>query len=138
MGALTHGFNWLGLIGRSLAKITLWSYMIKGGPMTARVLETALVTSATGTLKSNCKTCDRRFMCQRISSVVEDLRHQEIHVWDIEHRLRFRALVKELAALGFDYPDGITRCDISQMHRPEIMALLREAQELLIEVVSTP
>jgi hypothetical protein len=76
-------------------------------------------------------------MCQRISLVVEDLQQQEIHVWDIEHRLRYRSLVKELAALGFDYPDGLHRCDISVMKRPEIMALLREAQELLIEVMAT-
>jgi len=106
--------------------------------MTARVLENALITSATGTMKSHCKSCDRRHMCQRISLVVDDLRHQEIHVWDIEHRIRFRALMKELAALGYDFPDGTHRCDISHMHRPEIMALLREAQELLLDVIATP
>jgi hypothetical protein len=104
--------------------------------MTARVLENVLAISAAASLKSHCKSCERRHMCQRISLVVEDLQHQEIHVWDIEHRLRFRSLMKELAALGFDYPDGLHRCDISQMKRPEIMALLREAQELLIEVMA--
>ncbi len=77
-------------------------------------------------------------MCQRISLVVDDLHQQEIHVWDIEHRLRLRALMKELAALGFDFPEGLHRCDISQMNRPEIMAILREAQELLLEVMATP
>lgn len=106
--------------------------------MTARVLENALVTSATASLKPLCKSCERRHMCQRISLALEELHHQEIHVWDIEHRLRFRALVRQLAALGFDYPDGISRCDISNMQRPEIMSLLREAQELLIEVMATP
>lgn len=105
--------------------------------MTARVLENALVTSATAEMKSNCKTCDRRHFCQRISVVVEDIQQQEIHVWDIEHRLRYKALVKELARLGFDFPDGMHRCDMSQMNRPEIMAILREAQELLFEVITT-
>ncbi len=106
--------------------------------MTARVLENALVTSATATMKSHCKSCERRHMCQRISLVVDDLHQQEIHVWDIEHRLRFRSLMKELAALGYGFPAGLHRCDISQMKRPEIMAILREAQELLLEVMATP
>ncbi|HET9241487.1 MAG TPA: hypothetical protein VFO10_29745 [Oligoflexus sp.] len=106
--------------------------------MTARVLENALVTSATAALKSNCKNCERRHLCQRISLVVDDLKLQQIHVWDIEHRLRYKALMKELAHLGFDFPDGLHRCDVSQMNRPEILAILREAQELLLEVISAP
>lgn len=106
--------------------------------MTARVLENALATSAAGALKSACKSCERRHMCQRIALVVDDLQLQEIHVWDIEHRLRYRALMRQLAAFGFDFPDGLHRCDISQMDRPEIMAILREAQELLLEVMAEP
>lgn len=106
--------------------------------MTARVLENALITSATGSMKSHCKVCDRRHMCQRMALVVDDLKQQEIHVWDIEHRIRLRALMKELAMLGYDFPDGTHRCDISQMQRPEIMALLRQAQELLLDMIATP
>lgn len=110
----------------------------KGGRMTARVLENALVTSAAAALKSHCKSCTRRHLCQRISQVTQDLQQQHLHVWDIEHRLRYKALLKELAALGFDFPDGLHRCDVSQMNRPEIMAILREAQELLLEVLANP
>ncbi|HYX34745.1 MAG TPA: hypothetical protein VE954_16730 [Oligoflexus sp.] len=106
--------------------------------MTARVLEHALVTSASGDLKSHCKSCERRHLCQRIALAVEDLHQQKMHVWDIEYRIRFKALLRELASLGFDFPDGWHRCSISEMDRPEIKAILRKAQELLLEVTATP
>ncbi len=66
-----------------------------------------------------------------------DLHEKDILVWDIEHRLRYASLIKELAALGFDFPEGLHRCDVSQLNRPEIMSILREAQALLLEVMTS-
>ena len=64
---------------------------------------------------------------------------QETHE-DLEYRIRFRSLLQALLALGYDYPEGGQgqTCDLSQIDYRNARDLLREAQELLIEVRDAP
>lgn len=55
-------------------------------------------------------------------------------VWDLEHRLRFRSLLKALGALGYEFSDGIQHGELSEQSKSEINALLLETQRLLIEI----
>ncbi len=102
--------------------------------MANRMLENALATSATSEMKTACRACEKRHLCHRIADVISDIGQVEMRVWDLEHQIRFRSLMRELSRLGYEFPEGYSLCDVSRLSRREVTDLLREAQELLIEM----
>lgn len=102
--------------------------------MSHRMLEETLGTTAVNSMKSACKSCEKRYLCHRIADVIEDIQKTEMLVWDLDHQIRYRSLMREMTRLGYAFPEGYSFCDISKMSRKEITDLLREAQELLIEM----
>ncbi len=102
--------------------------------MANRMLEAALGTSPISSMKAACKTCEKRHLCHRIADVLGSISVTEVNVWDLEHQLRYRSLMKELGRLGYEFPEGYALCEVSKMSRKEVTELLREAQELLIEI----
>ncbi len=91
-------------------------------------------TSPTSSMKSACRSCEKRHLCNRIAEVITEFSQIEMRVWDLEHQIRFRSLLRELGRLGFEFPDGYSLCDVSRLSRKEVTDLLREAQELIIEM----
>jgi len=98
------------------------------------MLEAALGTSSTSSMKPACKSCEKRHLCHRIADVLSRISASEVNVWDLEHQIRYRSLMKELGRLGYEFPEGYALCEVSKMSRKEVTELLREAQELLIEI----
>ena len=107
--------------------------------MASKVLEVALAEVPTQ-WKHACSTCGRKLYCQRMQKILAALATaQETHE-DLEYRIRFRSLLQALLSLGYDYPDGGQgqSCDLAKLDYREAKDLLREAQELLIEVRDAP
>ncbi len=105
--------------------------------MTRKVLQDALSEVPTQ-WKDSCSVCSRRLYCKRMQKILAALASaQETHE-DLEYKIRFRSLLQALLNLGFDYPDGGQRCDLAVLDSREARDLLREAQELLIEVRDAP
>ena len=102
--------------------------------MSRCMLEQALNTRSIGQLQNACKKCEKKHLCLRINNTITAISAINPKVWELEFQIRFRSLLKELARLGFVFPDGLNLCEISHMDRREVVNLLREAQELLIEM----
>jgi|GEM_PF-3691869 hypothetical protein len=84
--------------------------------------------------KTVCSACSRKLFCQRVHRVLAALAvARETHK-DLEYQIRFRSLLQELVRLGFDYPEGHAVCELARIGTREAKDLLREAQELLMEV----
>jgi hypothetical protein len=104
--------------------------------MSSRMLETVLATSPITSLKPGCSACEKRHLCHRLVGVMDDIARIQTNVWDLEYKLRFNSLKNELNKLGFEFPDSVRNCEITRMTHKEATNLLREAQELLIEMKS--
>jgi hypothetical protein len=105
--------------------------------MAQKVLEAALSVAPTH-LKSACSSCSRKLFCQRVHKVLAALAVAHETHEDLEYQIRFRSLLQELVRLGFDYPEGSSICELARLETREAKDLLREAQELLIEVRDAP
>ncbi|MCX6128343.1 MAG: hypothetical protein NTX25_04675 [Proteobacteria bacterium] len=104
--------------------------------MSNRMLEEALSTSPICSMRPGCSSCDKRYLCNRVSGIMGDIAKIQMNVWDLEYKIRFKSLITELNSLGFEFPDSIRYCEMSEMTHKEATQILREAQELLIEMKS--
>ncbi len=107
--------------------------------MATKMLE-AVLTEVPFQWKSSCPSCARKLYCQRMQKILAALASaQETHD-DLEYRIRFRSLLQELLSLGYEYPEGGSNrtCELSELDYRDARELLREAQELLIEVRDAP
>ncbi len=102
--------------------------------MSNRMLEAAISTSPTSSMKPGCNSCEKRHLCHRLVDNLEAIARLQVNVWDLEYKIRIKSIHSELNRLGFAFPDSIRFCEINRMTHKEVVELLREAQELLIEM----
>lgn len=84
--------------------------------------------------KKGCTNCARHVFCLRLHKILSTLAVAEETQVDLEFRIRFQSLLQELVSLGYDYPFGHESCQLSERDSRPNIELLREAQELLIDV----
>ncbi len=84
--------------------------------------------------KKACQGCARHVFCLRLHKVLTSLALAEETAEDLEYRIRFQSLMQELVGLGYDFPLGHQHCQLSKLDSRSSIDLLREAQELLLDV----
>ena len=85
-------------------------------------------------LKNDCSSCPRHVACMRLQKILSALALEENTEAYPEYRVRFQSLKQELLRLGYAYPSGNERCQLKHRDSRANIALLHEAQELLIEI----